>query len=164
MKTVPPPGRLLTDNTAPSAPRNLGVVGGGDGWRRSNSFGLEWSNPGQGVASPIAGVRYRVTGPDSYDSGVADADADAGLEGLADLRVPAAGTYRVAVWLVDAAGNENPVASAAATLRFDDVDPVAFLLYPEKATPELLRATVRDGHSGPAGGAIEYRRQVLAGK
>lgn len=156
------PGRLLTDNTAPSAPRNLGVVGG-DGWRRSNSFGLEWSNPGQGVASPIAGVRYRVTGPDSYDSGVvagvADADADAGLEGLADLRVPAAGTYRVTVWLVDAAGNENPVASAAATLRFDDVDPVAFLLYPEKATPELLRATVRDGHSGPAGGAIEYRRQ-----
>ena len=36
---------------------------------------------------------------------------------------------------------------------------MAFLLHPEKAIPELLRATIDDEHSGPAGGVIEYRRQ-----
>ena len=149
------PGALLTDNNAPSAPRSLGVVGGDD-WRSSNSFALQWTNPDQGVAAPISGVRYRITGPGGYDSGVA---ALGSSEQLAGLTVPSAGIYRVTVWLVDAAGNENPVANAEATLRLDDVDPVAFLLDPDPETPELLRATVTDEHSGPAGGVISYRRQ-----
>jgi hypothetical protein len=145
---------LRTDNHPPAAPRSLEVTGGDD-WRKGNSFALTWTNPDQGVASPLAGVRYRMTGPGSFDSGVL---AGTRVDGLAGLRVPTSGVYRVAVWLVDAAGNENPDAVAAATLRFDDQDPEAFLLQPQPDTPELLRATVSDQHSGPAGGVLSYRR------
>ena len=150
-----PPATLRTDNTPPAAPRGLGVVGG-DAWRKGNSFDLKWTNPDQGVAAPIAGVRYRITGPGSYDSGIRAVPA---AEGLSGLKLPGAGSYTVSVWLLDAAGNENPAATARATLRLDDVDPVAFLLEPAQDDPELLRATVSDEHSGPAGGVISYRRQ-----
>ena len=148
-------GLLRSDNNPPAAPRSLAVIGG-DGWRRGNSFALSWLNPDQGVAAPLAGTRYRITGPGSFDSGTV---AVAGAGGLAGLSVPTAGEYRVDVWLADAAGNENPVETAGATLRFDDQDPVAFVLHPEPENPELLRATVFDEHSGPAGGVISYRRQ-----
>ena len=149
------PATLRSDNNAPAAPRGLEVIGGDD-WRSGNSFALKWTNPDQGVAAPIAGLRYRITGPGSFDSGVLGAGS---AEELAGLTVPGAGSYGVSVWLVDAAGNENPAAVAEATLRLDDVNPVAFLLSPDPETPELLGATVSDQHSGPAGGVISYRRQ-----
>ena len=149
------PATLRVDNTAPSAPRGLAVLGGEE-WRSANSFDLSWTNPGQGVASPVSAVRYRVTGPGSYDTGIRTIAA---TEALSGLGVPTAGIYRFTAWLVDAAGNEDATSAAAATLRLDDVDPVAFLLHPEEDTPELLRATVGDEHSGPAGGVISYRRQ-----
>jgi hypothetical protein len=146
---------LRSDNTPPSAPRLLAVAGG-DEWRNVNSFDLAWTEPDQGVAAPIAGSRHRITGPGGFDTGVVAGTEPARLAGLA---VRNAGEYRVAVWLVDAAGNENPAATSEVMLRFDDVPPEAFLVQPEEATPELLRATVRDEHSGPAAGSIEYRRQ-----
>jgi hypothetical protein len=145
---------LRSDNNPPSAPRSLEVTGGDD-WRKGNSFALTWTNPDQGVAAPLAGVRYRITGPGSFDSGVTSGTR---VDGLSGLRVPTSGEYRVAVWLVDAAGNENPEANAVASLRFDDQDPEAFLLHPQPESPELLRATVTDQHSGPAGGVLSYRR------
>ena len=146
---------LRSDNNAPSAPRGLSVTGGSE-WQRTNPFALEWVNPDQGPAAPLTGTRYRITGPDSYDSGViAEEDTD----GVSGLRLPRAGEFTAAVWLVDAAGNENPEAAAEATLRFDDVDPVAFVLHPQPENPELLRATVFDEHSGPDSGAIAFRRQ-----
>ncbi len=138
--------RLCAPTTTRRRRLGVSVVVGGDHWRKAGPFELKWTNPDQGVAAPIAGVRYRITGPGSYDSGVV---ATGAADGLTGLNVPSAGSYRVAVWLVDAAGNENPAATAEATLRFDDVDPVAFLLHPEEETPELLRATVSDEHSGP---------------
>jgi hypothetical protein len=148
-------GMLRSDNNPPSAPRSLRVIGGDD-WRRGNSFALSWTNPDQGVAAPLAGTRHRITGPGSFDSGTV---VSPGTDGLAGLSVPTAGEYRVDVWLADAAGNENPGETAEAVLRFDDLDPVAFVLHPEREAPELLRATVFDEHSGPAGGVISYRRQ-----
>ena len=148
---------LKSDNTAPSAPRGLAVEGG-DGWRSVNSFDLVWSDPDQGVAAPVTGSRHRITGPEGFDSGTVAGSAGAAGARIPGLTVRSAGEYGVSVWLVDAAGNENPAASAEATLRFDDIEPDAFVLHPERATPELLRATVTDEHSGPADGWIEYRR------
>lgn len=145
---------LRTDNNPPAAPRLLEVIGG-DAWRSGNSFALGWSNPEQGMAAPLAGARYRITGPGSFDSGV----VSGGVEGLAGISLPTAGEYRMAVWLVDAAGNENPLATAQVPLRFDDQNPVAFVLKPETEAPELLRASIFDDHSGPAGGVISYRRE-----
>ncbi|MEX0620575.1 MAG: carboxypeptidase-like regulatory domain-containing protein [Solirubrobacterales bacterium] len=148
-------GELRSDNNPPAAPRLLEVIGGDD-WRSGNSFALSWVNPDQGVAAPLVASRYRITGPGSFDSGTSGVS---GIDGLSGLSVPTAGDYRVAVWLTDAAGNESPLATAEAALRFDDRDPVAFVLGPEAETPELLRATVFDEHSGPAGGVISYCRQ-----
>ena len=145
---------LLVDNGAPAAPRALSVSGG-EGWRAANGFDVSWTNPDQGPASPIAGASYRVTGP-GYDSGNLFAPGR-DLNRLLDLDVPAPGEYALTVWLRDEAGNENPAASSSATLRFDDRAPEVGFLGRDGRRPELLRAWVRDAHSGPATGTISYR-------
>lgn len=146
---------LRSDNTPPSAPRGLAVVGG-DGWHRSGEFAVSWVEPDQGVAAPIAGSRHRITGPGGFDTGVVEAASSGGLSGI-ELRTP--GEYRLSVWLVDAAGNENPATSSDATLRFDDIPPSAFLVPPIRNLPEQLQVRIQDEHSGPAGGTVEYRRK-----
>jgi hypothetical protein len=147
--------RFLVDNNAPAAPRGLAVAGG-DGWRRLNDFDLGWTNPGQGPASPIVAASWRLTGP-GYDSGVRTV-AGPGIAAIPDVAVPAAGEYRLEVWLRDEAGNEDPANAAAAVLRFDDVPPTAHFRGRERSRPELLRVEVADAHSGVAGGEIEFRR------
>jgi len=146
---------IRTDNTAPAAPRQLTVTGGSE-WRRKNGFDLVWQDPDQGVAAPILVSRHRVSGPGRYDSGSV---AVIGSRSLRRVLVPAAGEYRVSVWLIDAAGNFNPAAHAETTLRLDDVPPSAYFLEPESDRPEHLRVPVSDAHSGVAGGTISYRRQ-----
>ncbi|HKG35391.1 MAG TPA: hypothetical protein VKA89_03015 [Solirubrobacterales bacterium] len=149
------PSRFLVDNNAPAAPRSLSVAGG-DGWRSVNDFDLAWVNPGQGPASPIAAASWRLTGP-GFDSGIRTVTG-AGVAAIADLQAPAAGEYRVEVWLRDEAGNEERANAASAALRFDDVAPSGFFRGRERGRPELLRVAVTDAHSGVAGGEIEFRR------
>jgi hypothetical protein len=146
---------LRTDNTSPAAPRGLAVEGG-EGWLRTNDFSLVWEDPNQGVAAPIVASRYRVTGAEGFDSGPISRFGSGAFGGI---KVPRAGEYKVSVWLVDAAGNENPSAAAEATIRLDDVPPSAYFLEPDEDRPELLRLPVSDAHSGVAGGYISYRRQ-----
>ncbi|MBK5233325.1 MAG: hypothetical protein JJE13_10140 [Thermoleophilia bacterium] len=146
---------IHTDNTAPAAPRQLSVAGGEE-WRRSNGFDLSWQNPDQGVAAPIVVSRYRVIGAGRFDSGPVSV---LGSGALQRVLVPAAGEYRVSVWLIDAAGNENPAAVADTTVRLDDVAPSAYFLEPDADRPEHLRVPVSDYHSGVAGGTISYRQQ-----
>lgn len=143
-----------TDNTAPSAPRRL-IVAGGSEWRRSNDFTLAWSNPDQGIASPIVLSRHRVTGR-RYDSG---ALYSSGAGVLGGVKVPDSGEFEVSVWLIDAAGNENAAAPAETTVRLDDVAPSGYFVEPGAERPEHLRVPVADLHSGVSGGAISYRRQ-----
>ena len=123
-------------------------------WQRTNGFALSWLNPDQGVAAPIVITRYRVTGG-GYDSGPM---SQFGSGPIGRLAVPAAGEYRVAVWLVDQAGNTNPAASAETMVRLDDLAPSAYFLEPAASRPEHLRVPVADAHSGVAGGSIHYRR------
>jgi len=152
-----PPRQVLVDNNPPAAPR-APRLSGGDGWRRTREFELRWANPGQGPASPIVGAAWRLTGPAGFDTGrrYAAGRDRASLDGVA---VPAPGTYSLALWLRDEAGNEDPGAAATVALRFDDVAPgVAFALAAGEGVPERLVATVADAHSGPAGGTISYRR------
>ncbi|MBK8293780.1 MAG: hypothetical protein IPK93_03020 [Solirubrobacterales bacterium] len=154
-RSCPVDRTIRTDNTAPAAPRQLGVAGGNE-WRRKNGFDLLWQSPDQGVAAPIVVSQYQVTGAGRYDSGPVSMFGS-GL--LRHLLVPAAGEYRVSVWLIDAAGNANPAAHAETTVRLDDVPPSAYFLEPESDHPEHLRVPVSDSHSGVAGGTISYRRQ-----
>jgi hypothetical protein len=151
---------LKVDNNPPAAPRNLALAGG-DGWHKLNDFDLSWSNPGQGKASPIDAARWRITGPDGYDSGEKTSGGH-DIESLRNRSVPRPGVFKIRVWLRDEAGNSRSSSNAQETLRLDYVAPgVAFEPGGRRAgteLPEKVRADVVDEHSGPARGEIGYRR------
>jgi len=148
---------LRIDNNPPAHPRNLALTDG-DGWRRVNDFDLSWVNPDQGWASQIAGAFWRITGPAGYDTGVKLA-AGPGIAALADRSVPRPGVFTLSLWLRDEAGNEWPPSAVEVPLRLDDVRPgLAFAPDDGSEVPERIRAEVTDLHSGPASGAIFYRR------
>jgi hypothetical protein len=148
------------DNNPPAHPRKL-TLAGGETWRRVDNFDFSWSNPDQGPASPIWGAYWRITGPAGYDTGVQLAPGR-DIAALADRTLPRPGVFVLHLWLRDEAGNANPSSAIEATMRLDDVPPgVAFEAVAEPTAAELPRAVsaqVRDEHSGPARGGIEYRR------
>lgn len=144
------------DNNPPASPRGAGPTGPA-GWRRTNGFELRWTNPDQGPASPIVGAGWRLTGPAGYDGGAQFAPG-AGRTELGPMKVPGPGTYTLAIWLRDEAGNEAPAAAASVPLRFDDVPPGVAFLQSGGANPTLVEAEVSDAHSGPAKGDLFYRR------
>ncbi len=144
---------FLVDNHPPTHPRAVGIAGG-DGWRRSADFDLSWENPDQGSGSPIGGASWRLLGGAGFDTG-ARFTAGRDRNSLADLTVPAAGSYSLQLWLRDEAGNENPSSAVTVPLRFDDLHPsVGFADAPETQ----VKADVTDAHSGPASGQLLYRR------
>jgi len=145
------------DNNPPVAPRAL-TLAGGEAWRRLDDFDLSWANPDQGPASPIWGAYWRITGPAGYDSGVHLAPGR-DVAALADRTVPRPGAYALQLWLRDEAGNDAAATAAALPLRYDDVPPgLAFAVAEGDGVPEQVSAALSDAHSGPAGGAIAYRR------
>jgi len=146
---------LHMDNTAPAPPLSLEVIGG-DQWRSNNGFSLTWGLPDQGRAAPVTLARFVLTGPEGVIVGPSVTESVNSLNGL---QLPAPGEYRVEVWLVDAAGNEQRAASARATLRLDDVPPSVYLLRSGPDRPDLVQAAVGDAHSGPEGGLIQVRRR-----
>jgi len=149
---------FYVDNNPPAHPRSLALAGG-EAWRRTDDFDLSWVNPDQGVASPIGGAFWRITGPAGYDSGVKFA-AGHDLAAIADRSVPGAGLYAFHIWLRDEAGNDAPGSAVELPLRYDNIAPgVAFESVDSGAAPaDQIRATVSDAHSGPAKGEIYYRR------
>lgn len=149
-----PARTILIDNNPPAHPKAV-ALSGGEGWRRTNDFDLGWENPGQGPASPIGGASWRIVGPAGYDSGVKFA-AGRDRRSLADLTVPAAGSYSLQLWLRDEAGNEDPGTAVTVPLRLDDLRPE--VRYSTDASETQLKADVGDPHSGPAGGQLLYRR------
>lgn len=156
-----PSRTVLIDNNPPGAPNGLRVVGG-EAWRRTNGFTLEWGNPDQGPASPIAGAHYRLLGPGGYDSGAKNFVARTWIAKIADAQVPGEGDWTVWVWLRDEAGNENPSSYAEAHFRFDAAPPTVAFEGKEgdedRPPPAQVVADVADSLSGPAGGTISYRR------
>jgi hypothetical protein len=152
---------VLIDNNPPAAPNALRVAGG-EAWRRTNDFALEWANPDQGPASAIAGAWYRLLGPGGYDSGDKNYVAGTWITKIDGVQVPGEGDWAVRIWLRDEAGNANPSNFAEAHLRFDAAPPqVAFDGREgdeDRDPPAQIVATVADGLSGPASGTISYRR------
>jgi hypothetical protein len=149
-----PARTLLIDNNAPAHPR-APVLAGGEGWRRIDDFDLTWANPDQGPASPIAGASWRLTGEAGYDTGPRFASGR-DRKSLSDLKVPAAGTYSLQVWLCDEAGNESASTAVTVPLRLDDQRPTVAFATTEPTAQ--VTADVTDAHSGPAAGEILYRR------
>jgi hypothetical protein len=153
-----PAQTVLIDNNAPAHLRNP-VLAGGDVWRRTNDFDLNWTNPDQGPASPIGGASWRIEGPGSYDSGVKFVPGH-DLSTLQNLFVPRAGLYSLSIWLRDEAGNEAPPSAVSVPLRFDDIPPGVVFDPTDAGTavPAQIRAQITDANSGPASGEIAYRR------
>jgi hypothetical protein len=148
---------LLVDNNPPAGARSVRFAGG-DGWRRANDFDLAWENPDPGAGSPIWGAYWRLVGPSGFDTGVRFAPGR-DIASLSDLSVPVAGSYSLALWLRDEADNAAGASAVVVPLRFDDVAPgIAFVAGDGAEVPEQVRAVVVDAHSGPAGGALLYRR------
>ncbi|HET6999480.1 MAG TPA: hypothetical protein VFI03_12940 [Solirubrobacterales bacterium] len=147
---------IYIDNNPPAHPRNL-TLAGGDAWRRVNNFDFSWVNPDQGAASPIWGAYWRITGPAGYDTGVKLAGGQE-IAALPDRSLPRPGVFSLHLWLRDGAGNDAPGSALEIPLRFDDVPPgIAFEVGADAEAPEI-RANVSDALSGPASGAIFYRR------
>jgi len=145
------------DNNAPAHPRNL-VLAGGESWRRVDDFDFSWANPDQGVASPIWGAYWRITGPAGFDSG-GKFTPGRDIAAIADCFVPGPGIYTFHLWLRDEAGNDNPASALDVSMRFDDVPPgAAFAASEGPEIPEQIRVDLTDAHSGPASGSIFYRR------
>jgi hypothetical protein len=148
------PRTVLIDNNPPAHPRAVALAGG-DAWRRSNDFDLGWENPAQGAASPIAGASWRIVGSTGFDTGVKFAPGR-DRRSLANLSVPAAGSYSLQLWLRDEAGNEAPSSAVTVPLRFDSLRPAVGFSVEAPATQ--IKAEVADPHSGPASGQLLYRR------
>jgi hypothetical protein len=109
---------LRVDNHAPAKVSDLEVQGG-DAWRSTNDFDVEWTNGDQGSGSPISGGRYQLCDA----AGVCTEGDTSGLDRLSGLNVPADGEYTLRIAAVDAAGQgpwSDPV-----TLRYDDDVPGA---------------------------------------
>ncbi len=152
-----PDQTIYIDNNPPAHPRDIALAGG-EGWRRQDDFDLSWSNPDQGLASPIGGAYWRITGPAGYDTGVRLAPGR-DLSAILDRSVPAAGAYAMQLWLRDEAANDAPASAVEVPLRFDNVAPMLAFDDPGPGgEPEQIRATVKDDLSAPARGEISYRR------
>lgn len=154
------PTTVLIDNSPPAHPRSLSLAGG-EGWHRIDDFDFSWVNPDQGPASPIGGAYWRIVGPSGYDTGV-NLATGLGISTLPDRKLPRPGIYSFRIWLRDEAANADSSTAIELPLRLDDVPPgVAFEPVAEQTAAELpdaVSAEVSDQHSGPAGGAISYRR------
>ncbi len=149
-----PSRTILIDNNPPAHPKAIAIAGG-DSWRRVNDFDIGWENPDQGPASPIAGALWRVVGATGFDTGVRFA-AGRDRRGLANLSVPASGSYSLQLWLRDEAGNEHSGTAVTLPLRLDDQRPE--VRFSNEAAETQVKADVDDSHSGPAGGQLLYRR------
>lgn len=142
------------DNTAPGAPRETTVTGGGS-WRRTNGFVVRWANPG-GQHAPIVAAGWRACR--SGDGCVTGQRTGVGVTDSGPIALPGAGEWDVRLWLEDAAGNANPTAaSLPLRLRYDPDPPLLRFASPDLAAPTRVAVHVTD-RSGIAAAAIELRR------
>jgi hypothetical protein len=149
------------DNTAPTGPRDVRLVGE-ERWRSTNDFAARWTNPPQPSTAPIAGMRYALcpasTPPDSFTGCAVGSAAGGNIASLGPLGVPGVGQWTARIWLVDAAGNEEPSSAQSVAFRFDNVPPEATLADANAQDPQRITVIARDATSGLAGGDIEIRR------
>ena len=109
---------VTVDNTAPTTPIGL-AVDGGDAARSTNTFGVSWTNPA-GQVAPIVAAHWSICDPSGLDC-TSGETREAAIQSLAGLQVPAAGDWRLAVYLEDAAGHVQPSSAATATLSYAPV-------------------------------------------
>ena len=146
---------IYVDNRAPDPPEQLTAIE--PGWVAQNSFSIAWEKPSS-AGSPISGALYQLCPESSAAKRGCTATARATGEQIDDLRAPAAGAWRVKLWLVDQAGNENIQTSRDTVVRWDPDPPVLRLADRDAGDPARIRAIASDATSGIEKREIEVRR------
>jgi hypothetical protein len=145
---------VYIDNTPPDA--IVPQVGGGDAWRRTNSFVVTWPVPPQ-TAAPIGRAHWKLCMSETNCVARGHADGQ-DIDRLPALAMPAPGEYRLYVWLEDTAGNQREASAVVpASLRFDPEPPQLAFEPTDPADPLRVAANAVDRHSGIAQGEIEMR-------
>jgi len=108
------PVAIQVDNTAPAAPSGLAVTGGG----ASPAFELAWTDPPAGSGAPLASIQWRACALGGGPCASGSTAPTGGPQTLGGLTLPAGGTYDVAVWAVDAAGNGSAATGATGTISY----------------------------------------------
>jgi hypothetical protein len=149
------------DNSPPDSPQNLTVVGG-DGWRPTNDFTVNWTSTPPASGAPVAGAEWDLCPtPTTTTASCTHGSANgAALASLTHLKLAAPGAYTLKLWLRDAAGNQDDrLAAPPVTLRYDDASPNLAFLAPDPNDPTLIAVQTSDLGSGVASGQIQMRRQ-----
>jgi hypothetical protein len=102
--------QITVDNGAPSPPTGLAATATQVG---SSTFTATWTDP-SGQVAPITTATYQVCS--ASGSGACGAPTTAPAGGPATVTVPGPGTWSLAVWLTNAAGNGTPANAAHAIL------------------------------------------------
>lgn len=149
---------VLIDNTPPDAPQAL-TVDGGDGWRPTNDFTINWKLAPVTGGAPIAGAIWQLcpVGGGACTPGSANG---ADLTSLQHLKLPAPGSFTLKLWLRDEAGNQDPRLSAPlVTLAYDDASPTASFAAPDPNDPTLVAVDTTDRGSGVVAGQVQMRHR-----
>jgi hypothetical protein len=153
---------VLIDRTPPAQLLDA-EIDGGINWRSRNEFNVRWRNPSQSAA-PIVAVRYRLC-PADTPSGEARGCTEAvrrarDVTSLSNLQVPGPGSWRISLWLEDAAGNADRERSVTLSpLSFDDVAPSVAFVDPSDSDPMRIRVRASDSPAGITSGQVEARRR-----
>lgn len=111
------------DNTRPSTPSNVDVIGATQGWSSSNDFDLAWTNGTEeyetATQSGIASVTVNVEPTDAGSQtnpprviipvGQTVSGVSATRTSVSGVTVPAIGEWKVRLWVTDKAGNDSEV-------------------------------------------------------
>jgi hypothetical protein len=149
---------IYTDNTPPISPASL-TLDGSDGWRTANSFDVSWNNPPQSAA-PIAAADY-VLCPSSNaanDSTGCQSGSRSGsnIDEISNVEVPHPGSWKLSLYLADAAGNAaSSTAVTLPALRYDPDTPSAAFLPMTADDPTRVRVAASDATSGLSSESLE---------
>jgi hypothetical protein len=133
--------QITIDNNPPPPPTELTATltpAGG------STFIATWSDP-SGQAAPITSATYQVC--PASGMGGCSAPTTAPATGPATITVPGPGTWDLAVWLTNAAGNTNPANAAHTTLTV-----TASNTEGANSTGDSTGGTSNTGGSNPGGG------------
>lgn len=101
---------ITVENSSPPPPVGLSATPTQAG---GSTFTATWTDPA-GQVAPITGALYQIC--PASGSGSCSAPASAPAAGPATVTVPGPGSWSIAVWLTNAAGNASPAAAAHASV------------------------------------------------
>jgi hypothetical protein len=140
------------DNTPPA--RVDVTLEGGQVWRNTNDFAVNWSNPTEPDRAPIAAASYRLC-PATQENCSRGEQTGHDLSRFS-VAAPAPGEWMLSLWRRDAAANETDVAaSVPVMLRYDPEPPQVAFEPPGATDPTLVAVQATDTVSGVAEGTIE---------